>query len=356
MKASVDRAVGATLVSPFLIWGTCVRLSSDAALQNAIKDVPPGAWAVGVSGGADSVALLALLRERLDLRLHVVHLDHETRQTESALDAQFVRDLARKWAIQSTISKRGDVEKGMGQLPSNRSARYRDVRIELFRQVVEENQLDGVILAHHADDQAETVLLRLLRGSGPMGLRGMSTRTTIRGLTVLRPLLTARRADLREVLSERGIAWREDASNASMDQRRNRVRRMLAQNPERTDQLLRLGRACDRWVRWLARTAPTLESSFDVKRLQNLQAPVAEYAARRWLVERSGKLEDITSDAARRLVEMATDAASPARRHFAGGVLVRRRSARIFTEITDASQAEPRDQNRPSPAADSKTP
>jgi tRNA(Ile)-lysidine synthetase-like protein len=316
---------------------------SEAALKTALNQIPTGAWAVGVSGGADSVALLALLRERSDLRLHVVHLDHETRQGESAVDAKFVVDLAREWGIPCSIRKRSDVEREMAELPANRSARYRAVRIEFFRRTVLENELLGVILAHHADDQAETVLLRLLRGSGPLGLRGMSVRTSMRGLTILRPLLCVRRESLREVLKGRGIKWREDASNASMDQRRNRVRRMLAENPEWTDQLLRLGRACDRWVQWLARTAPTLEASFDVKCLRDLALPVAEFAARRWLAERSGRLESITTDAARRLVEMATDAASPAQQHFAGGILVRRRRTRIFAEITEASLASKRE-------------
>jgi tRNA(Ile)-lysidine synthase TilS/MesJ len=163
---------------------------------------------------------------------------------------------------------------------------------------------------------------------------------------VLRPLLSIRRDALRAMLRDRGIAWREDASNASMDQRRNRVRRMLAEHPGWTDGMLRLGKTCDRWVQWLSRTAPTLDETFEVKSLQDLAAPVAEFSARRWLAQRSGHFEDISTDAARRLVEMATDAASPARQHFTGGILVRRRSGRISAEATERSQDDSRDEIR----------
>src|SRR5205823_4177907 len=100
---------------------------------------------------------LALLRPRGDLRLHVVHLDHETRGGQSAEDAQFVGDLAREWGLAVTVARRGEIESAMGALPRNRSARHRALRLELFRRVVSEHKLRGVILAHHADDQAETV-------------------------------------------------------------------------------------------------------------------------------------------------------------------------------------------------------
>src|SRR5438034_1508222 len=133
--------------------------------------VPAGAWAVAVSGGGDSVALLELLRHRGDLLLHVVHLDHETRGGESATDALFVGELAARWGLAFTIRRRSEIEPAIAaRLPANRSARFRAARLELFRRVIAEHRLAGVILAHHADDQAETVVQRLLRGSGPAGL------------------------------------------------------------------------------------------------------------------------------------------------------------------------------------------
>src|SRR5256885_736682 len=159
----------------------------------AIATVPPGKWAVGVSGGADSVALLSLLRSRADLSLRVVHLDHQTRDGASEADAIFVATLAGEWNLPCDVEQLDHVMPSLARPPKNRSARFRAARLAMFRQVVLEHQLDGVILAHHADDQAETILLRLLRGSGYSGLAGMSARTSIGGMITLRPLLNVRR-------------------------------------------------------------------------------------------------------------------------------------------------------------------
>jgi tRNA(Ile)-lysidine synthase len=301
--------------------------------QQAVADVPAGAWAVGVSGGADSVALLVLLRERTDLSLCAVHLDHETRQGGSAADAEFVEKLAAGLNAPVILRRRGEVEATMqGELSNNKSARFRAARLELFRQVVTERSLRGVILAHHADDQAETVFQRLLRGAGPTGLRGMSPRAVVGGLEILRPMLGVRRAALRSILVQRQINWREDESNDSLQQQRSRVRKVLADQPDLTDAMLRLGSACARWADWLARSAPRLAESFAMQELDGLPMPIAEFAARRWLAERINHRRQIPPNATTRLIEMATDAATPARWQFPGGLVVRRRGGRIFSE------------------------
>src|SRR4051812_40340078 len=92
---------------------------------SAAMTVPAGAWAVAVSSGADSVALLELLRHRPELSLHVVHLDHETRAGESAADAQFVRDLAARWDLPITTAVRSEIERDLQRFPANLSARFR---------------------------------------------------------------------------------------------------------------------------------------------------------------------------------------------------------------------------------------
>jgi tRNA(Ile)-lysidine synthetase-like protein len=313
----------------------------ETQIGSAADAVPGGAWAIGVSGGGDSVALLELLRERGDLALHVVHLDHETREGESARDAQFVRDLAIARGLAHTIVRRAELESSIRfSLPKNRSSRFRALRLELFRRVVAQHSLAGVLLAHQADDQAETVMQRLLRGSGLGGLTGMAGKTRIAGVTIVRPLLGVRREALREMLRSRGIAWREDASNASPAQQRNRVRALLAAHPQLHDPLIELATACAAVVGWLRTAGPALGESFDVDPVASLPAPVVRDVLRRWLLERGGgrggggRESQITPASVERLMQMACDRATPPRQHFPGGILVRRRGGKIFVDET----------------------
>ena len=311
----------------------------EISLEHAIASVPAGAWAVAVSGGADSVSLLhLLLSHRADLSLHIVHLDHETRGGESARDAEFVRDLAASKGLPCTIARRSEIEPAIGRLPPNRAARFRACRIELFRQVVSAQGLRGVILAHHADDQAETIMQRLLRGSRPAGLHGMALVSRVAGIEMIRPLLRVRRASLRAWLIDRGHCWREDASNLSPTQQRNRVRAMLEGREALVEATLELGAACAALSTWLAAQGGEVEAdALEVSRLRALPPPVARDLARRWLARKAGAEVDITAGGVERLYQMAMDAASPARQHFPGRMLVRRRAGRLFTEASPGS-------------------
>jgi tRNA(Ile)-lysidine synthetase-like protein len=297
------------------------------ALISAI--VPSGAWAVGVSGGADSVALLRLLQQRPDLSLHVVHLDHQTRGAESTGDADFVRSMAAMLALPCTIALRSEIEATMEELPANTSSRYRAARIALFRKVVTEHGLSGVVLAHHADDQAETVLVRLLRGSGAMGLAGMEELTDLGGLRMARPLLGVRREALRGYLQSIGQSWREDASNESDKYLRNRLRRLVADSPEMFAALNELGDACGMLREWVRASAPVLGACFAVSQLADLPPILAAESARRWLVERGVPPDQLAPATIARLVSMATDAGSAARAHFPGRMPVRRKGGTI---------------------------
>ena len=299
--------------------------------QSAVDSVPAGAWAVGVSGGADSVALLSLLRsaQRADLLLVVVHLDHETRGGASAEDARFVKALAERDGLPCVVATRSEIEPSVSPLPSNISAKYRAVRFQLFRRVVRERRLDGVILAHHADDQAETVLHRLLRGAGPAGLGGMSPRRTLGDLLVLRPLLAVRRDALRAYLKFTGEAWREDESNASLEYARNRARALLARRPKLIEPLLDLGEACEALRAWLDASSPALEASFALADVRDLAPPLARESLRRWLIQRGAPAGDLDAAAVERLLAMTRDAATAPRQHFPGGILVGRRQGRV---------------------------
>ena len=302
------------------------------ALTRAVAAVPPGGYAVGVSGGADSVALLLLLRRRSDLVLEVVHLNHETRGDASDADATFVAQLATGLGLRAALARWGDVKPMLTGAPRNRSARFRAGRMALFRHVVTTDRLDGVILAHHADDVAETVLQRLLRGGPVTGLAALRPRTTINGLVVLRPLLSVRRAELRQFLFDQNQPWREDESNASPRYQRNRLRRLLAARPDLTEPLLELGAVAAEVKDWLRRTAPRAGEQLATTLLQDLPEPLALETARRWLQGRGVPPGELTSAVLHRLVTMATDAATPPRQHFPGKTLVRRRGGMLWVE------------------------
>ncbi|HEX8912528.1 MAG TPA: tRNA lysidine(34) synthetase TilS [Humisphaera sp.] len=304
-----------------------------------IVDVPPGRWAVGVSGGADSVALLRLAAGRADVSLHVVHLNHQTRGGESDADAAFVNDLASRLGLPATVAARGDVEAGLSTaerdaLPANPSARYRALRHALFRSTVAVHALHGVLLAHHADDQAETVLLRLLRGSGYAALAGMAGRSAVGGLALVRPLLGVRRDALRAYLAAIGQPWREDASNAGDDYARNRARKAMAAAPGLTPALLAVAEACAALRDWTDRHAPALPDEFPAARLAGLPDVLATAAAAGWL-RRQGVGGDAASPAhVAAVLSMCRDAASPSRHAAPDGVEVRRRRGSVSAAVT----------------------
>lgn len=180
---------------------------------------------VALSGGADSTALLDLLSRLpgLSPRLVAAHLNHCLRGPESDRDEEFVRSLAARYRIPLEC-RRVDVKEYSQREQLNLEDAGRRARIAFLDELRHSWQATAVALAHHADDQAETVLMRLLRGAGPGGLAGMSYRNS-RGF--IRPLLELSRAELVAYLTERGLTWREDASNRDTTFLRNRIRHEL---------------------------------------------------------------------------------------------------------------------------------
>lgn len=180
---------------------------------------------VAVSGGADSVALFRLLerlREKLGITLVVVHFNHRLRGVESDGDAQFVAELAKAHGLES-VTECGDVAAAAAANKWNIEDAARRLRYAFFERVVRESQATRIAVAHTADDQAETVLAHLFRGTGPAGLAGIYPAIG----TVVRPLLEERREGLRKYLREAEQAWREDSTNTDVRRLRARVRSRL---------------------------------------------------------------------------------------------------------------------------------
>ncbi|SNB45142.1 tRNA lysidine(34) synthetase TilS [Geobacter sp. DSM 9736] len=188
--------------------------------------VPGAAIVVAVSGGADSVALLDILSRLPDykLRLVIAHLNHHLRGNESDEDEQFVRGLGDRYRV--PVETRGvDVAKVARDKGQSLEEAGRKCRYDFFAAVAEKHGASVVAVAHHADDQAETVLMRLLRGSAGTGLCGMLPLS--QDGRIVRPLLGVTRREIEEYLSERAIPFRTDSSNADPRFLRNRVRHEL---------------------------------------------------------------------------------------------------------------------------------
>ncbi|MBE5803463.1 MAG: tRNA lysidine(34) synthetase TilS [Clostridiales bacterium] len=194
-----------------------------------IKLKLPKRLIIGLSGGADSVALAHLLleqREAQGLELSAVHVNHGLRGEASDDDEAFVRDLCARWDLPLDVYR--------AQPPEHPGEDWaRQTRYAFYRQAVAQRQADAVALAHHRDDQAETLLLHLLRGAGLTGLTGMPEDGEVLGVRVIRPLLGCSRRQLREILAQAGLAWREDESNQDTRYLRNALRHELLPLMER---------------------------------------------------------------------------------------------------------------------------
>ncbi|NQT73138.1 MAG: tRNA lysidine(34) synthetase TilS [Chloroflexi bacterium] len=211
-----------------------------------------GPLLVGVSGGVDSVCLLHVLvtlRDKLKLDLHVVHLNHQLRGDESDADAEYVRRLARDLNVASTIDKR-DVQEYQAIHQCSLEEAAREVRYAFFSEVAESLGGSTVAVAHTANDQAETILMHLIRGTGLSGLRGMRplSRWNLpdgKLLTVVRPLLDASREETETYCAIHELNPRYDSSNRSLEYLRNRIRaeimpKLLDYNPNIVDTLSRM--------------------------------------------------------------------------------------------------------------------
>lgn len=183
--------------------------------------------AVAVSGGADSVALLRLLlelREELGVVLSVAHFHHGIRGAEADADRQFVAELAAQFQLE-LHSGSGDAPAYAGEHGMSLETAAHELRHHWFAALLAESKADKVATAHTLDDQAETVLMRVIRGAGARGLAGISPLHREKGL--VRPFLVIRRADIESYLRKLQQPWREDSSNKDLAHTRNRVRSQL---------------------------------------------------------------------------------------------------------------------------------
>jgi tRNA(Ile)-lysidine synthase len=292
-------------------------------------------YLVGVSGGADSVALLHMLVRSGFGRLVVCHLDHGLRGKASAADARFVEGLARSLGTDFE-GGREDLRRVQGSMETA----AREARHRFFARCGREWRCGRLILAHHADDQAETVLWNLIRGS--RGASGMAETQELdmdgRRMEVIRPLLGVRRTGLREWLTDQGLEWREDGTNAEPVAVRNRLRNevlpMLSEATGR-DAVVALARAASAGAelreieRWAVEAAAAVDPQgrLHVGRLRELPEALRRACVHSYLREHG--ISDLDRAAVERVLGML-EPGGPARVTLAGGCVVRRKEARIF--------------------------
>jgi tRNA(Ile)-lysidine synthase len=222
---------------------------------------------VAVSGGADSVALLLLLlelREQLGIVLSVVHFNHQLRGKASDADEKFVARLAAKHGLKFHSASAHVTRKAKDERANLEDAARR-ARQDYFRSLKESGVCERIAVAHTADDQAETVIAHLLRGTGLAGLSGIHP---VAG-PVIRPLLNVRREELRRFLRARKQAWREDATNRDTKRMRARIRKKLLPLLQKQFQPAIVEHLCT-----LAELAREDEAFLDAVTVERLQALV----------------------------------------------------------------------------------
>jgi len=231
-------------------WESVVTSNLIKNIQNTIRRYSMIAQGdviiVAVSGGADSVALLHALwtmKSELGIELIVAHINHRIRGEDADQDALFVQRLAERLGLASVV-KKVDVPAFSKKIRAGLEETARKVRYEFLESLAKDSGAARIAVAHTADDQAETVLLNIIRGAGLDGLSGMSA---VRG-KVIRPLIESFRTDVETYLCENQLEWRTDITNLSLDYTRNKIRLKLIPmleaefNPRVKDSLISLSR------------------------------------------------------------------------------------------------------------------
>ncbi|MFZ4629061.1 MAG: tRNA lysidine(34) synthetase TilS [Blastocatellia bacterium] len=332
-------------------------------LRRALSTLGETGLVVAVSGGADSTALLdALVRARDAGRgpstLVVAHLNHLLRGKDSDTDAVFVQELATDRGVVCEIEQ-ADVAGIARQSRQNLEATARHLRYEFFARVARRYGLKHIVTAHTQDDQAETVLLHLLRGTGLSGLSGMPRQRPLLNreeepLILLRPLLGVSRAVILAHCHDYQIPYRQDASNQSVDYLRNLIRHEILPRLEAVNPAIRTGLA--RMAELVREEDQYLEARVDeiheweatdgsllLPALKGHSPVLQRRVLRRWLARRRGSLTRISSTHLTALELLLTKGQSGQSVILPGNHQVRREfeRLRLFTVAPSASGSDP---------------
>ena len=249
---------------------------------------------VAVSGGADSVGLLRLLlelRKEIGAVLSVIHFNHQLRGADSDDDERFVADLAQRHKLELHRAS-GEVATYAAEKHLSLETAAREMRYQYFRRLLREGRLNRIATGHTLDDQGETVLLKIIRGAGGRGLAGIYPKLSVSScepsaassqqISIIRPLLGTRRADLEAYLLSLDQSWREDTSNRDLRHMRNRVRHGILPRLERNfnpavrealAETAEIARAEEEyWEKELARVLPLVWQADSTEGVLNISA------------------------------------------------------------------------------------
>jgi tRNA(Ile)-lysidine synthase len=309
--------------------------------------VPGDRVLVACSGGPDSVALAALLlklREGMPLEIRLAHFNHRLRE-DAGEDESFVRSLAGRWVLPLVVGSR-QVKSYAAKKKLNMEEAGRELRYGFLRRAAAETGATKIATGHTLTDQAETVLMRLMRGAGPTGLAGIAPVLSGEPCPVVRPLLGIARPDLQGWLAAEGIPFREDPSNLDRRFLRNRIRAELLPELERRYEprvaahLARMAAVVREDDELLGAFVRELADEFivrkgrdaflDLKTLPLLLPGLARRVAREYLREIKGDLRDVSYHDVETLLALGEGKDMPLRK----GLVLRREGGRVGLKRT----------------------
>jgi tRNA(Ile)-lysidine synthase len=309
---------------------------------------------VAVSGGADSMALLVCLRRiapKFDLCLTAAHLNHRIRGTEGDADEIFIRDYCSQLGI-PFIAEAAEIKGQAATTKQNLEDLARRVRYEFLRRTAAKIGAAKIAVGHNLNDQAETVLMRLLRGSG---IQGLAAIYPIVDKTVIRPLLECSRSEILEFLADEKVPFREDSSNLDLHYSRNRVRKELIPyleksfNPRLLHALAREAEMSrELWQYLDAQSRNTFESirvparnevSLDADALYKLHPAFQKLVLRQALKECRGSLKGITLEHIRGVIGLCGPGKSGCRLELPQGCVALRQFGELWLLDQDLPEA-----------------
>lgn len=292
-------------------------------------------YLIGISGGRDSMALLAGLHSLGYHQLVVCHLNHALRGTSADRDRSFVAETATRLAYPIDAGKL-DVRKHAATQKLSIETAARDQRYEFFRACAKRHRCKRIFLAHHADDQVETCLFNFFRGTGAAGLAGMKLFSKAHGLEIIRPMLGISRADIAAFVAAQQIPYREDSTNASNDHTRNRLRSQVipaierAFGPSFRPAILRAAEILDAEESWMTSMVPEFKETLSCETLRKMPLALRRRVALQWL--RNWKVPEPGFAETNRVLSLLDTSNSPAKVNLRGNWHARRRAGNLFLE------------------------